>query len=63
MVWEYILVTKRMDKWIVAGQDDLDAGTHLLIDLLNQLGAEGWEIATALGDPGQPRVYMKRPKP
>ena len=63
MAWEYILVTKRMDKWIVAGDEDLEAGTNVLIDLLNQLGADGWELASTIGEAGQPRVFMKRPKP
>jgi len=60
MGWEYIVVAKRMDSWIVSGSDDTQ-GTSVLIDLLNRLGAEGWELVTAIGDPGQPRVYMKRP--
>jgi hypothetical protein len=60
MGWEYIVVSKRMDSWIVSGRDDTE-GTSVLIDLLNRLGAEGWELVTAIGDPGQPRVYLKRP--
>ncbi|MGO9877303.1 MAG: hypothetical protein ACLPVY_26280 [Acidimicrobiia bacterium] len=60
MGWEYIVVSKRMDSWIVSGWDGTE-GASVLIDLLNRLGAEGWELVTAIGDPGQPRVYMKRP--
>ena len=60
MGWEYILVSKRMDKWIVPGRDEYE-GAGVLLDLLNRLGAHGWELVTALGDPGQPRLYMKRP--
>jgi len=62
MAWEYIQVSKRMDKWVVAGRDDSE-GTNVLIDLLNRLGAEGWELVIAIGDPGQPRMYLKRPTP
>jgi hypothetical protein len=60
MAWEYIMVSKRMDSWVVSGRDDPE-GTSVLIDLLNQLGAEGWELVIAIGDPGQPRMYLKRP--
>ena len=62
MAWEYILVSKRMDQWVVSGRDDTE-GTNVLIDLLNRLGGEGWELVTAIGDPAQPRMYLKRPTP
>ena len=61
MAWEYILVSKRMDEWIVSGRDDLEGRPGVLIDLLNRLGADGWELVTAIGDAGPPRLYMKRP--
>jgi hypothetical protein len=60
MAWEYIVVSKRMDEWIVSGRDDTE-GAGVLIDLLNRLGADGWELVTAIGDVGTPRLYMKRP--
>jgi hypothetical protein len=62
MAWEYILVSKRMDSWVVSGRDDTE-GTNVLIDLLNRLGSEGWELVTAIGDDRQPRMYLKRPTP
>jgi hypothetical protein len=62
MAWEYLLVSKRMDRWVVTGRDEAE-GTNVLIDLLNRLGADGWELVTAIGDAAQPRIYLKRPTP
>ena len=59
MAWEYIVVARRMDQWVVNGRDDGETA-GVLIELLNKLGAQGWELVTALGDPSSPRMYMKR---
>lgn len=62
--WEYQLIDGSLGKDIM--EED---GTQILLDLLNELGKEGWEAVgfnadTALAPPGSPRptfILLKRP--
>ena len=48
MQWEYMRTPIR-----------LEFGHH---QQLNELGAEGWELVTVLGNGGAPVAWLKRPK-
>ncbi len=65
-LWSYCVVAKdTMGRWSLENQaTPLDLRCGIQHEMLNFLGADGWELITiTLGEPGfQPRYYFKRPK-
>ena len=65
-LWSYCVVAKdTIGRWFLENQaTPLDLRSGIEHEMLNFLGADGWELITiTLGEPGfQPRYYFKRPK-